>query len=255
MIRFEQVEKSLGGKRVLDGIDFAIRRGTTAAVVGLSGAGKSVTVKHMIRLMTPDAGRVLIDGADISHANSAELARLRSRFGVLFQGAALLQWMTVRDNVALPLREHTNLGDDEIEAKVEEKLRLVNLLDAMNKYPADLSGGMQKRAGLARAVIMDPEIILYDEPTSGLDPVTSRRIDALIEETREKLGITSVVITHDLHSALSIASQILMIHGGRIVADAAPQEFIESSNETVRSFLESQYITRRGRWEKGRNNE
>jgi phospholipid/cholesterol/gamma-HCH transport system ATP-binding protein len=255
MIRFEQVEKSLGGKQVLDGIDFQIRRGTTAAVVGLSGAGKSVTVKHMIRLLTPDAGRVLIDGEDISHAGPAELTRLRSRFGVLFQGAALLQWMTVRDNVALPLREHTDLDEDEIEAKVEEKLRLVNLLDAMEKYPADLSGGMQKRAGLARAVIMDPEIILYDEPTSGLDPVTSRRIDALIEETREKLGVTSVVITHDLHSALSIASQILMIHGGRIVADASPQAFIESENETVRSFLESQYITRRGRWEKGQNNE
>jgi phospholipid/cholesterol/gamma-HCH transport system ATP-binding protein len=159
--------------------------------------------------------------------------------------------MSARDNVALPLREHTELSEEEISAKVEEKLRMVNLLDAVDKYPADLSGGMQKRAGLARALIMDPEILLYDEPTSGLDPVTSRRIDRLIEETREKLGVTSVVVTHDLHSALAIASQILMIHGGRIVADAAPQEFIESENETVRSFLESQYITRRGRWEKG----
>lgn len=249
MIRFDQVTKKLGNRNVLDGVSFEVAEGETFVIVGLSGAGKSVTLKHMIRLMIPDSGTVSIDGEAINDLNRRNLRAVREKFGVLFQSAALLQWMSVRDNVALPLREHTKLEDGEILGRVDEKLELLGLGDAGDKFPSDISGGMQKRAGLARAIIMDPKIVLYDEPTSGLDPVTSRRIDDLIVDMRKKLGITSVVVTHDLHSALAIGSRIMMLHQGRIVENAAPADFIRSENETVQSFLESQYITKRGRWE------
>ena len=249
MIRFEKVTKVLGGRAVLDEVDFEVGAGEVFVIVGLSGAGKSVTLKHMIRLMTPDSGRIFIDGEDIVSAERRALQELRRKFGVLFQGAALLQWMNVRDNVGLPLREHTGMSDEQIRKEVDERLEILGLLDAAEKFPSDISGGMQKRAGLARAIIMNPEIVLYDEPTSGLDPVTSRRIDDLIVDMRERLGITSVVVTHDLHSALAIGSRIMMLHQGRIVENAAPADFIRSSNETVQSFLESQYITKKGKWE------
>ncbi|MBN2786539.1 MAG: ABC transporter ATP-binding protein [Pontiellaceae bacterium] len=249
MIRFENVTKVLGGRAVLDQVDFEIGEGETFVIVGLSGAGKSVTLKHIIRLMQPDSGRIYIDNEDLVAADRRELQELRRKFGVLFQGAALLQWMNVRDNVGLPLREHTRMSDDEIRKQVDDRLELLGLADAAEKFPSDISGGMQKRAGLARAIIMNPKIVLYDEPTSGLDPVTSRRIDDLIVDMRERLGITSVVVTHDLHSALAIGSRIMMLHQGRIVENAPPADFIRSQNETVQSFLESQYITKKGKWE------
>ena len=251
MIRFENITKVLGRKTVLDNVSFEVGEGETFVIVGLSGAGKSVTLKHMIRLMQPDVGNVVIDGDPINHLSRAALQRVRTKFGVLFQSAALLQWMTVKDNVALPLREHTHKDEEEIEKLVAEKLHLLNLTEATDQFPADLSGGMQKRAGLARAIIMNPQIVLYDEPTSGLDPVTSRRIDDLIVNMRKELGITSVVVTHDLHSALTIGSRIMMLHGGKIVENATPEEFIRSKDPTVQSFLESQYITKKGKWETG----
>jgi len=251
MIRFENITKVLGRKTVLDNVSFEVAEGETFVIVGLSGAGKSVTLKHMIRLMQPDAGSVLIDGEAINHLSRAALQTVRTKFGVLFQSAALLQWMSVKDNVALPLREHTQKGEEEIEKLVAEKLHLLNLTEATDQFPADLSGGMQKRAGLARAIIMNPQIVLYDEPTSGLDPVTSRRIDDLIVNMRKELGITSVVVTHDLHSALTIGSRIMMLHGGKIVENSTPEEFIRSKDPTVQSFLESQYITKKGKWETG----
>jgi phospholipid/cholesterol/gamma-HCH transport system ATP-binding protein len=251
MIAFENVTKKLGGKVILDDISFEVPKGETFVVVGLSGAGKSVTLKHMVHLLIPDSGVVRIGDDVISQASGSDLERMRQRFGLLFQGAALLQWLTVFENVALPLRENTKMTDEEIEKTVLEKLTLLNMQEAVDKYPSDLSGGMQKRVGLARAIVMNPEIILYDEPTSGLDPVTSRLIDGLIENLRKELGVTSVVVTHDLHSALAIGSRIMMIDGGKIVENATPQDFIESKNETVQRFLESQYITRRGGWEKG----
>ncbi len=250
MIRFENVTKVLGQKPVLDKISFEVGEGETFVIVGLSGAGKSVTLKHMIRLMLPDEGNVVIDGQTINQLGRRALQEIRSKFGVLFQSAALLQWMSVRDNVALPLREHTKMPEAEILKLVDEKLDMLGLLDAGDKFPSDISGGMQKRAGLARAIIMSPKIVLYDEPTSGLDPVTSRRIDDLIVNMREQLGITSVVVTHDLHSALAIGSRIMMLHQGRIVENATPEEFIRSKDSTVQSFLESQYITKKGKWEK-----
>ena len=255
MIRFENITKVLGGKTILDQISFEIGEGETFVIVGLSGAGKSVTLKHMIRLMQPDSGSVVIDGERIDQLGRSALRTVRGKFGVLFQSAALLQWMTVFDNVALPLREHTKKAESEIKRLVEEKLDLLSLSDAGDKFPADLSGGMQKRVGLARAIIMSPKIVLYDEPTSGLDPVTSRRIDNLIMDMRKKLGITSVVVTHDLHSALAIGSRIMMLHHGKIVENAAPVDFIRSKDPTVQSFLESQYITKRGKWETELNHE
>ena len=249
MIRFEKVTKVLGRKIVLDQVDFEVGKGETFVIVGLSGAGKSVTLKHMIRLMMPDSGTVFIDDEPIHKFGRSALQEMRSKFGVLFQSAALLQWMTVRDNVALPLREHTKMSEEEIAQVVNEKLEMLNLGDAGDKFPSDISGGMQKRTGLARAIIRNPKIVLYDEPTSGLDPVTSRRIDGLIVNMREQLGITSVVVTHDLHSALAIGSRIMMLHEGRIVENATPEGFIRSKDATVQSFLASQYITKKGKWE------
>ncbi|MBN1557490.1 MAG: ATP-binding cassette domain-containing protein [Lentisphaerae bacterium] len=250
MIRFEQVTKVLGGKTVLDGLSFEVERGETFVIVGPSGVGKSVTLKHMVRLLTPDEGDVKIDGESISQATGEALARARSRFGYLFQGGALLAWLSVAENVALPLRENTDMEEDAIEQKVNEVLRRVGLEDAGDRLPEAISGGMRKRAGLARAIVHEPEIILYDEPTSGLDPVTARTIDRLIKKMQGELGITSVVVTHDLHSALSIGSRIAMLHEGTFVELIDPAGFIGSANEEVRKFLESQYITREGSWEK-----
>jgi phospholipid/cholesterol/gamma-HCH transport system ATP-binding protein len=253
MIRFEKVSKRLGNKVVLDAVDLEIRRGETFVIVGSSGAGKSVTLKHMVRLLTPDDGRVFVGEDVVSEARGADLDKIRSRFGVLFQSGALMQWLPAGGNVALPLREQSRLDDAEIDRRVREKLRLVGLEDAIAKYPGDLSGGMRKRVGLARAIVTDPEIILYDEPTSGLDPVTSRTIDGLITRLQRELGVTSVVVTHDLHSALNIGSRIAMLHEGRIVEVSAPAEFVRSTNAEVRSFLEAQYITKEGAWTASHN--
>jgi phospholipid/cholesterol/gamma-HCH transport system ATP-binding protein len=249
MIRFEKVTKRLGSRNVLDEIDLEIQPGETYVICGPSGMGKSVTLRHMVRLLTPDAGRVLVDDECVSESRGHDLERIRARFGVLFQSGALLQWLSVAENVALPLRERTHKSEEEIEHLVREKLRLVELEDAYDKQPADLSGGMRKRVALARAIVTQPEIILYDEPTSGLDPVTSRTIDALIDNLRRELKVTSVVVTHDLHSALAIGTRIAMLYYGKVVEVATPEAFIASDNEIVRGFLEAQYITRRGAWE------
>jgi phospholipid/cholesterol/gamma-HCH transport system ATP-binding protein len=251
MIRFERVDKSLGGRKILDGVSFEIEKGETFVIVGSSGTGKSVTLKHMVRLLTPDEGRVFVGDDVVSEADGAELQEIRSRFGVLFQGGALLQWLTIGDNVCLPLRQRTQMSEEEADEIAREKLKLVELEDVFHKYPSDLSGGMQKRAALARAIVIEPEIILYDEPTSGLDPVTSRTIDSLIDDLRNDLGVTSVVVTHDLHSALAIGSRIAMLAKGRVVELATPEDFVKSEKEEVQRFLESQYITRRGSWEEG----
>lgn len=249
MIRFEKVTKTLGGTVVLDEIEYAIKENETFVIVGASGAGKSVSLKHMVRLMSPNSGRVMIGGDCVSEARGKELDRIRNRFGFLFQSAALLQWLSVGDNVGLPLRMKTQMSDEDIDHAVRDKLKMVNLGDAFDKLPGELSGGMRKRVGLARAIINDPEIILYDEPTSGLDPVTSRTIDRLINRLREELGVTSVVVTHDLHSALAIGSRIAMLHDGKIVEVSPPDEFVKSENKFVQGFLEAQYITTRGHWE------
>ncbi len=242
MIRFEQVTKRFGAKTVLDGISYEIRRGATFVILGRSGAGKSVSLRHMIRLLTPDAGRVWVGDDCVSEASGKQLERILGRYGVLFQSAALLQWLNVEDNVCLPLRQTMNLPDDEVRARAAEKLALVGLEGVGDKMPADISGGMRKRVGLARAIVTQPEIILYDEPTSGLDPVISRQIDLLIDDLRQRLGVTSVVVTHDLYSALYVGTRVAMLHEGRFAVCAPPEEFVASEHPVVRDFLQAQGI-------------
>ncbi len=250
MIEFRNVTKNLTGRPVLKNLSFNVDKGETFCIVGPSGVGKSVTLKHMVRLMTPDAGEIFVKDRPISSLTGVELERAREMFGYLFQGGALLAWLTVGENVALPLREKSDMKEAEIEERVHERLAMVGLENEADKQPSEISGGMQKRAGLARALARNPDIVLYDEPTSGLDPVTSRTIDKLIERMRAEMGVTSVVVTHDLHSALSIGSRIGMLHGGDLVEIAPPREFVESENKEVISFMESQYITKKGSWER-----
>ena len=252
MIRFEHVTKAFGSRKVLDDVSYEIDRGEIFTIVGPSGTGKSVSLKHMIRLLTPTSGRVWVGDDCVSEATGRDLSRIRSRFGYLFQSAALLAWMDVYDNIALPLREKTRLTEGEIERRVMDALEKVGLEKDGSKFPSDLSGGMQKRAGLARAIVTEPEIVLYDEPTSGLDPVTSRRIDELIADLAGRLGITSVVVTHDLHSALANSTRIAMLGGGKVLSIEPPADFIRSGIPQARAFLDAQYITRRGAWEEAR---
>jgi len=250
MIRFEQVTKTLGGKKVLENLSFEVSGGETFVIVGPSGVGKSVTLKHIVRLLTPEEGRVVVDGGVVSEADGDDLDAIREKTGYLFQGAALLAWLSVAENVALPLRERTGMKEDEIRNRVKETLAMVGLEKDGDKYPSEMSGGMKKRAGLARAIVRKPQIVLYDEPTSGLDPVSSRSIDEMIARMAEDTGVTSVVVTHDLHSALSIGSRIAMLHNGKFTEIAAPGEFIRSDRPEVKAFLDSQFITAEGSWER-----
>jgi len=237
LIEFQNVVKKFNGHAVLDGLSFGVEKGEVLCVVGPSGTGKSVTLKHLVRLLTPTSGRVLVDGVDVSECDDRTLQRIRGRIGYLFQGGALLAWMTVAENVALPLEECTALGDEEIAARVAKALESVELTAAADKYPAEISGGMQKRAGLARAIVRQSDIVLYDEPTSGLDPVTSVTINGLIRKLNRELGITSVVVTHDLQGALSIADRILLLKNGRASICATPEGFTSSRDKDVLEFL------------------
>jgi phospholipid/cholesterol/gamma-HCH transport system ATP-binding protein len=246
MIRFEKVTKQLGGKNVLEDLSFDIEQGEIFVIVGPSGTGKSVTLKHMVRLLTPTSGAVWVGDTEVSALDGAALSKVRGRFGYLFQGGALLGWMTVAENIALPLRENTKMTEDEIAAQVEEALGLVGMAQDGDKLPSEISGGMQKRAGLARAIVRRPEIVLYDEPTSGLDPVTARTIDRLIRRLNKELGITSVVVSHDLQGALLIADRIAMLTGGRFVEVSTPKEFVASEQPDVRRFLDAQFISKKG---------
>ena len=237
LIEFENVTKLFGGKAVLDGLTFSVEKGEVLCVVGPSGTGKSVTLKHLVRLLTPTSGTVTVDGIDVAACDDRTLAELRGRIGYLFQSGALLAWKTVAENVALPLEECTDLSDDEIAEKVAAALEAVELTAAAEKYPAEISGGMQKRAGLARAIVRETDIVLYDEPTSGLDPVTSVTINRLIRKLNRERGITSLVVTHDLQGALAIADRILLLKGGKAVECSTPAEFVKSGKPDVREFL------------------
>ncbi len=237
LIAFENVVKKFSGVPVLDGLTFAVEQGEVFCIVGPSGTGKSVTLKHIVRLLTPTSGRILFEGIEVSAAPSKELERIRGRIGYLFQSGALLAWMTVWDNVALPLRETTSLSEEEIAPRVEDALAAVGLTEAAQKYPSEISGGMQKRAGLARAIVRKSDVVLYDEPTSGLDPVTAATINELIVKLNKERGLTSIVVTHNLGAALAMASHILLLDKGRTVLCETPSNFVQSKNPEVRAFL------------------
>ncbi len=243
MIRFENVVKRFDGREVLAGVSFTVDNGEVLALVGPSGTGKSVTLKHLVRLLTPTSGSVWLDDMEISSARGKALEAIHARIGYLFQGGALLGWLTVGENVALPLRERTNLDDAAIDRRVADALAAVDLSGAADLYPAEISGGMQKRAGLARVLVRECDIVLYDEPTSGLDPVTSITINRLIRKLNKERGVTSIVVTHDLQGALLFADKVLMLKNGHVVEMAPPAEFVRSSNPEVREFLEAQFIT------------
>ena len=223
MIRFENVHKSFDGAKVLDGVTFGVAEGEILAIVGPSGTGKSVTLKHIVGLLSPDEGSVIVKEG--------------IRIGYLFQGGALLAWLTVRENVALPLKETTSLSGQEIDTCVNEALKAVGMEDAADKYPAEISGGMVKRVGLARAIVRKADVVLYDEPTSGLDPVTARTIHRLIRHLNKERGLTSVVVTHDLAGACSFADRIMMLKDGHVVLAASPNEFMESEIPEVQDLI------------------
>ncbi|MBN1504713.1 MAG: ABC transporter ATP-binding protein [Candidatus Eisenbacteria bacterium] len=237
MIVVKQLEKRFGGKRVLNGVDLTITDGESLVVIGRSGCGKSVLLKHIIGLLKPDRGHIFIDERDITVMRDAELNELRKRFGMVFQGAALFDSMTVAENVALPMREHAHMPEETIHDRVAEKLQLVGLEGVENVRPASLSGGMKKRVGLARAMAIDPEFILYDEPTTGLDPIMADAINDLIRSLQKRLAITSVAVTHDMRSAYRIGDRIAMLHDGKIIYEGTPKEIQKCEDPVVCQFI------------------
>lgn len=238
MIEIVNVHKSFDDNLVLNGVNLTIQDGETHAIIGPSGCGKSVLLKHIVGLLEPDEGYVLIEGKNISEMPKNELYEVRQKFGFLFQGAALFDSMTVEENISLPLVEHNHgITDSEIKQVVGEKLKLVGLHGIENLKPAELSGGMKKRVGLARALASDPDYILYDEPTTGLDPVMSDSIDELIGELNEKLNVTSIVVTHDMFSVKNVADKVSMMHEGKIYFTGTPQEIIDSNDEVIQNFI------------------
>lgn len=241
MITFSHVVKSFRNQRVLDDLSFHVEKGETFMIVGPSGTGKSVTLSHIIGLVRPDSGEITVNGVRLNDLKKEELRTLRQKVGMLFQGGALLNWMNIFDNVALPLREGSSLSEREIRERVENILDILGLVAAAGKMPSEISGGMVKRAGLARALITEPAVMLYDEPTSGLDPVMSRRIDSLILEMKTKFAMTSVVVTHDLVSALNVGDKIALLSGGKVQECAPPGKFLESDDPVVRAFIDSQF--------------
>ena len=242
MIELTDVTCELTGKKILDNVSLKIPEGQTMVIVGSSGAGKSVTLKHIIGLMAPDSGKVLVNDKCIHDVKARELENIRNHMGILFQSGALINWMSIFDNIALPLREKTDLDESSIADKVRERLAMVDMQGTGEKMPSEVSGGMKKRAGLARAIVRDPAIILYDEPTSGLDPVLSRSIDTLIAEMQKRLNVTSIVVTHDLNTAYYVGDRIAMLHEGQIIINATPKDFAENKDPVVQKFVEAQHL-------------
>lgn len=237
MIRFEHVTKRFDGRAVLDDFDLELPAGLATAIIGRSGSGKSVALKHIVGLLAPDEGRVLVDGQTVHELEPDDLARLRGRFGYVFQFAALLDSMTIGDNIRLGLRRR-DLDPDEIETRVHDSLRVVELAGEEARYPAELSGGMRKRAGIARAIALRPDYILFDEPTTGLDPVTTATMDTLMRRVRQELGATTVIVSHDMRSVFAIADRIAMLHEGRIRLAGAAEDVRRSDDPVVRNFIE-----------------
>jgi len=238
VIEVRNLEKRFGSNTVLEQVSFCIDKGESVVIIGRSGGGKSVLLKHLIGLLKPDAGQVLIDGEDVVPMNERQLLRVRHRFGMLFQGAALFDSMTVEENIAFAFRRDRSLPLQEVKKRVGEVLEMVDLPGIEGKNPSELSGGMKKRVGLARAIIYQPEIVLYDEPTTGLDPIASDSIDQLIIRVRDRLQVTSVVVTHDMRSARRLGQRILMLHDKRIYTTGTPDEIFNSKDPIVHQFVE-----------------
>lgn len=237
MIEIQDLHKTFKDHRVLNGVNLKIPQGKITVILGPSGVGKSVLLKMMIGLLYPDRGKVLVGGTNIAELTGQKLNEFRRRFGMLFQSAALFDSLTVEENVAFPIKEHTHKSAAEITTLAREKLSLVGLTEAYHKYPAELSGGMRKRVGLARAIALEPEIILYDEPTTGLDPLTRDAINELILATQQKLHITNVIISHDIESTFQVADLVAMLHEGRIIEAGSPAQFRQSRHTIVQRFI------------------
>jgi phospholipid/cholesterol/gamma-HCH transport system ATP-binding protein len=238
MIEIIDLHKSFGSHKVLTGINLSIPAGSTCVILGGSGSGKTVLMKHMIGLLKPDSGKVMVEGEDIVPMGAEELERLRRKFGMVFQAAALFDSMNVYENVSFPLREHRKeLSEEQMRQLVREKLSIVGLKNVEEKFPADLSGGMRKRVGLARAIVLDPKIVLYDEPTTGLDPITTDYVDEMILDAKKQLGVTSVVISHDIASAFKVADNIAFLYQGVIVDQGHPSTLRHSQHPAVKLFL------------------
>jgi phospholipid/cholesterol/gamma-HCH transport system ATP-binding protein len=238
MIEVRDLRKSFGSHQILDGVSFRIEKGESFVIIGRSGGGKSVLLKHLIGLLKPDAGQVLVEGENIVPMEERELLRVRRKFGMLFQSAALFDSMTVAENVAFAFRRERSLPEAEIARKVCEVLEMVDLPGTEDKKPSELSGGMKKRVGLARAIIYQPEIVLYDEPTTGLDPIVSDSIDQLILRVRDRLKVTTIVVTHDMRSARRLGQRILMLHERKVYAIGTAEEIFASQDPIVRRFIE-----------------
>jgi phospholipid/cholesterol/gamma-HCH transport system ATP-binding protein len=238
MIEVRDLKKKFGAQPILDGVTFRIETGESAVIIGRSGGGKSVLLKHLIGLLKPDSGEVLVDNQSIVSMNERELLPVRRKFGMLFQGAALFDSLTVAENVAFALRHNHRMAEGEIRRRVATALEMVDLPGTENKKPSELSGGMRKRVGLARAIIYEPQFMLYDEPTTGLDPVVSDSIDQLILRVRDRLKVTTVVVTHDMRSARRVGHRIFMLHGKKIHAAGTPEEIFHSADPVVRNFIE-----------------
>lgn len=237
MIEIAKVSKAFRGHKVLDELDLKINTGSTCVIIGRSGCGKSVLLKHIVGLLKPDTGRVFIESKEVSALARGELNDLRMKIGMVFQGGALFDSLTVAENVGFGLSEHTHISPKELRERAEESLRLVGLTGISELSPSQLSGGMKKRVALARAICIKPEIILYDEPTTGVDPITADVINELIKSLHDKLKMTSVVVTHDMKSAYKMADRIAMLYNGKIIAEGTPEEIQASSNPYVRQFI------------------
>ncbi len=242
LVVVQDVVKTYGDKVVLDHVSLHVDRGETLVVVGGSGAGKTTLIRQVAGLEKPDSGSITIGGVDLIALGEVALLKERRRFAVVFQNGALLDSLSVFNNVAFPLREELGLRGREVDRRVMAKLAALSLTDAKDKLPGELSGGMVKRVGVARALVVEPEILIYDEPTTGLDPVMSRKVDRLIEETREKFLVTSLVITHDMATAYEIADRVMLLENGRFVAEGPPEQFFASKNPTVRFFADSSAV-------------
>ncbi|NOS71054.1 MAG: ABC transporter ATP-binding protein [Verrucomicrobia bacterium] len=238
MIEARDLRKAFGTHQILDGVSFKIERGESVVIIGRSGGGKSVLLKQLVGLLKPDSGQVLIEGEDIVPMNERSLLRVRAKFGMLFQGAALFDSMTVAENIAFPFRQRKDLSPADVAKKVSDALEVVELPGTQNKKPSELSGGMRKRVGLARAIVYQPEIVLYDEPTTGLDPIVSDSIDKLIIRVRDQLNVTCIVVTHDMRSARRVGNRILMLHDKRIYASGTPDDIFSSQDPIVRRFID-----------------